>query len=59
MVECERSTELRAWQGSMVVGLLQTPDYARALFSRFAELHRSPRDIEEAVRARMRRQDLI
>ncbi|WP_329541788.1 helix-turn-helix domain-containing protein [Streptomyces sp. NBC_01358] len=58
-VEYERSTELRAWQSSMVVGLLQTPDYARALFARFAELHRSPRDIDEAVRSRMRRQDLL
>lgn len=58
-VEYERSTELRAWQGSMVVGMLQTPDYARAVFTRFAELHRSPRDIDEAVRARMRRQELL
>lgn len=58
-VEYERSTVLRAWQGSMVVGLLQTPDYARAVFSRFAELHRSPKDIEAAVRARMQRQDLL
>ncbi|MFD5058271.1 helix-turn-helix domain-containing protein [Streptomyces sp. NPDC058394] len=58
-VEYERSTELRAWEGSMIVGLLQTPDYARAIFTRYAELHRSPRDIEDAVRARMRRQDML
>lgn len=57
--EYERSTELRAWEGSMIVGLLQTPDYARAIFTRYAELHRSPRDIEDAVRARMRRQDML
>ncbi|MFF8436163.1 helix-turn-helix domain-containing protein [Streptomyces bacillaris] len=59
LVEYERSAVLRAWQGSMVVGLLQTPDYARAVFSRFADLHRSPRDIDDAVRARMRRQELL
>ncbi|MEU9089942.1 helix-turn-helix transcriptional regulator [Streptomyces sp. NPDC087901] len=54
-----RSTDLRAWEGAMIVGLLQTPDYARAIFTRYAELHQSPRDIEDAVRARMRRQDML
>ncbi|HWU08107.1 MAG TPA: helix-turn-helix transcriptional regulator [Streptomyces sp.] len=58
-VEYERSTELYAWQGSMVVGMLQTPDYARAVFTRFAELHGSPRDMDAAVRARMQRQELL
>ncbi|MEV7401753.1 helix-turn-helix transcriptional regulator [Streptomyces sp. NPDC091267] len=57
--EYERSTDLRAWEGAMVVGLLQTPDYARAIFTRYAELHKSPRDIENAVRARMQRQDML
>lgn len=58
-VEYERSTVLRAWEGSMVVGMLQTPDYARAVFSRYQELHGSVRDLDDAVRARMRRQDLL
>ncbi|MFE2828466.1 helix-turn-helix domain-containing protein [Streptomyces sp. NPDC059271] len=58
-VEYERSTELRAWQGAMVVGMLQTPDYARAVFARYAELHQSPRDVEDAVRARVQRQTLL
>ncbi|WCD88174.1 hypothetical protein KPP03845_104579 [Streptomyces xanthophaeus] len=48
---------LRAWESSWIVGVLQTPDYARAVLSRFAELHRTPRDVEEAVRSRMRRQE--
>lgn len=48
---------LRAWESSWVVGVLQTPDYARAILTRFAELHGGARDIEEAVRARMRRQE--
>ncbi|MER7838452.1 helix-turn-helix transcriptional regulator [Streptomyces sp. NPDC096040] len=58
-IEYERSTELRAWQGSMVVGMLQTPDYARHVFTRFAELQQSPKDVEDAVRARVRRQALL
>ncbi|MEV5979118.1 helix-turn-helix transcriptional regulator [Streptomyces sp. NPDC052114] len=58
-VEYERSTVLRAWEGAMVVGMLQTPDYARHVFARYAELHRSPKDLDEAVRARMKRQELL
>jgi hypothetical protein len=58
-IEYERSTQLRAWQGAMVVGMLQTPDYARAVFTRYAELQQSPRDVEDAVRARVRRQELL
>ncbi|GHF73850.1 helix-turn-helix domain-containing protein [Streptomyces thermodiastaticus] len=58
-IEYERSTVLRAWESAMVVGMLQTPDYARAVFTRYADLHKSPRDIEDAVRARVRRQELL
>ncbi|WP_330239174.1 Scr1 family TA system antitoxin-like transcriptional regulator [Streptomyces sp. NBC_00525] len=53
------SKVLRAWESSWVVGVLQTPDYARAVLTRSVELHRSPRDVEEAVRARIRRQELL
>jgi transcriptional regulator with XRE-family HTH domain len=49
----------RGWESSMVFGILQTPDYARAIFARYAELQRSPRDVEEAVRSRMRRQEAL
>nr|WSW61422.1 helix-turn-helix transcriptional regulator [Streptomyces sp. NBC_00998] len=52
-----RSQVLRAWESSWVVGVLQTPDYARAILSRFAELHGTARDIDDAVRSRMRRQE--
>jgi transcriptional regulator with XRE-family HTH domain len=51
------STVLRAWESSWIVGVLQTPEYARAILSRFTELHQSPRDVEDAVRSRMRRQE--
>lgn len=50
------SRVLHAWEPAWVVGVLQTPDYARSILTRFAELHGGARDIEEAVRARMRRQ---
>ncbi|MFE2108356.1 helix-turn-helix domain-containing protein [Kitasatospora sp. NPDC059463] len=56
-IEYQRSTVLRAWEGSLVVGMLQTADYARHVFNAAADLHRSPRDVEEAVRSRVRRQE--
>ncbi|MFI1223129.1 MULTISPECIES: helix-turn-helix domain-containing protein [unclassified Streptomyces] len=49
----------RGWEPSMVFGILQTPDYARSIFTRYAELQRSPRDTEEAVRSRMERQQVL
>jgi transcriptional regulator with XRE-family HTH domain len=57
--EYERSAVLRAWEGAMVVGMLQTADYARHIFADQVDLHRSPRDIEEAVRARVQRQQIL
>ncbi|MFE4720098.1 helix-turn-helix domain-containing protein [Streptomyces sp. NPDC056728] len=53
------ATVLHAWESSWVVGILQTPDYARSIFTRFSKLHRSPRDVEDAVRARIKRQELL
>jgi transcriptional regulator with XRE-family HTH domain len=58
-VEYEQSTVLRAWQNHMVVGMLQTADYARHVFAAYTDLYQSPRDIDEAVRARIRRQALM
>ncbi|URN16452.1 MULTISPECIES: helix-turn-helix domain-containing protein [Streptomyces] len=55
--EHARTKTLRIWQNSLVTGMLQTPDYARAVFTRYAELMGSPRDTEEAVRARIQRQE--
>lgn len=56
-VEYERSRVLRAWQPTMVVGMLQTPDYARHVFERFADLQQCVRDTDTAVRARIQRQE--
>ncbi|GHF10174.1 helix-turn-helix domain-containing protein [Streptomyces morookaense] len=57
--EYERSSVFHAWEGAMVVGMLQTAEYARYVFSRYADLHGSVRDVEEAVRARIKRQELL
>jgi transcriptional regulator with XRE-family HTH domain len=58
-VEYARSTVMRAWEDAMVVGILQTADYARAIFKAYADLNQSVHDIEEAVRARARRQETL
>ena len=54
----EGATALRAMQTALVPGLLQTPDYARAVFRLVAALH-GPRDVEAAVHERLRRQELL
>ncbi|MFE6050844.1 helix-turn-helix domain-containing protein [Kitasatospora sp. NPDC056446] len=58
-IEYERSTVMRAWENSVIVGMLQTADYARHVFSAYVDLHQSPRDIDEAVRARIQRQEIL
>ncbi|MFD5466026.1 helix-turn-helix domain-containing protein [Kitasatospora sp. NPDC127059] len=57
--EHDRSTVMRAWENAMVVGMLQTADYARHIFNAYVDLHRSPRDVEDAVRARIHRQEIL
>ncbi|MFD7121302.1 helix-turn-helix domain-containing protein [Streptomyces sp. NPDC059922] len=58
-VQYERSRRIRGWESSMVAGMLQTAEYARHVFTRYTDLHQSVRDTEEAVRARVRRQELL
>nr|WP_223187663.1 helix-turn-helix transcriptional regulator [Streptomyces sp. CBMA29] len=53
------ATLFRGWEPAMVVGILQTPDYARCVFTRYAELQQSPRDTEDAVRSRIKRQEAL
>ncbi|MFB1046763.1 helix-turn-helix domain-containing protein [Streptomyces chrestomyceticus] len=55
--EFARSKTFRAWESAMIVGALQTGDYARAIFTRYAELQRSPQDTDAAVRARLKWQE--
>lgn len=53
----ERTTVFRGFSGSVIPGVFQTPEYARSIFSRYAELRGVTRDIEGAVASRMRRQE--
>jgi transcriptional regulator with XRE-family HTH domain len=57
--EYERSSVVHGFEPATVPGILQTADYARHIFTRYAELQRSPRDTEAAVRARLKRQELL
>jgi transcriptional regulator with XRE-family HTH domain len=50
---------IRAYEPNVIPGMLQTPDYARAVIASGAVLHQSPRDTEDAVRERMRRQEAL
>lgn len=55
--EHDRTTTLLIWENCLIAGMVQTADYARAVFTRNADLHKSVRDTEAAVRARLRRQE--
>lgn len=57
--EIERTTEMWVWEESVIAGLLQTPEYARHVIQRYAELLGGPGDIEDAVRSRVQRQEWL
>jgi transcriptional regulator with XRE-family HTH domain len=54
-----KARRFRVFNTHYVPGVLQTPDYARAMLGKGARLHGAPDDIEEAVAIRMRRQELL
>ncbi|MFH8367741.1 helix-turn-helix domain-containing protein [Streptomyces sp. NPDC018031] len=53
------ATVVRSWVNAVIPGMVQTADYARHVFLAQAELRSSPRDTEDAVRARMKRQEQL
>jgi transcriptional regulator with XRE-family HTH domain len=53
------AARIRAVDVMAVPGLVQTPAYARAIFATQAELYDVERDLDEAVLARMQRQQLL
>nr|WSY50684.1 helix-turn-helix domain-containing protein [Streptomyces sp. NBC_00886] len=57
--EIERTSEMWVWEESVVAGLVQTPEYARHVITRYSELLGAGRDIEDAVRARVQRQEWL
>lgn len=55
----DRSRQVLNLETGVVPGLLQTADYARAMFTRVAEVYNSPVDVDDGVAARMRRQQVL
>jgi transcriptional regulator with XRE-family HTH domain len=55
----EKTKLYRGFENTVIPGLIQTPDYARARFAQVVMVHKVPNDINEAVRARMQRQEIL
>ncbi|MEU0629621.1 helix-turn-helix transcriptional regulator [Streptomyces sp. NPDC005989] len=59
VAEYRATSVLRGYEATVIPGLFQTPDYARHLLIKNADLMQSPRDTEAAVNARMKRQEVL
>ncbi|MEU8132031.1 helix-turn-helix domain-containing protein [Streptodolium elevatio] len=59
VIEMQRTRTLRGFESGIIPGIFQTADYARNVLTRYAELRGTPRDIEPAVNARMKRQEAL
>ncbi|MFE7046123.1 helix-turn-helix domain-containing protein [Streptomyces atratus] len=59
VAETAATQMIRGVEVSRIPGLFQTADYARHAFQTNAEFRQTPRDVEEAVRTRIRRQDAL
>jgi transcriptional regulator with XRE-family HTH domain len=55
----ERTRLFRAFESTVVPGLLQTAEYARARFAQSITVFKVPNDINEAVQTRVKRQDIL
>lgn len=55
----ERTRLFKAYCSAVVPGFLQTPGYARALLSAIGAFRDTPNDVEEAVTARMSRNQML
>ncbi len=59
-VRLEASAQvIRAFEPAVIPGLLQTADYARQFMTKHADLHQIDSVIEDGVRARMQRQQIL
>jgi transcriptional regulator with XRE-family HTH domain len=60
LAELDQKTRLfRAFEATVIPGLLQTAEYARARFAEGIRMLRLPNDIDEAVQGRIRRQEIL
>ena len=54
-----RTRLFRAFEPTFIPGLLQTAEYARARFAQSVTVFKVPNDMDEAVAARVRRQEML
>jgi transcriptional regulator with XRE-family HTH domain len=60
LAELDQKTRLfRVFEATVIPGLLQTSEYARARFAESIRIFKLPNDINEAVEGRMKRQDIF
>ncbi|MGH3326823.1 MAG: helix-turn-helix domain-containing protein [Streptomycetales bacterium] len=60
IAELDQKTRVfRAFESTFIPGLLQTAEYARTRFAQSITVFKVKNDINEAVRARVRRQDIL
>jgi hypothetical protein len=60
LIAWDQKTRLfRAFEATVIPGLLQTPGYARARFAEGMRRLKVPNDIDEAVAGRVRRQEIL
>lgn len=55
----ETTRLFRGFENTVVPGLVQTPEYARARFAQVVLMHNVPNDTNEAVKQRMQRQEML
>jgi transcriptional regulator with XRE-family HTH domain len=55
----EKTKLFRGFENTVVPGLVQTPEFARARFAQVVLVHKVPNDINEAVKRRMQRQEIL
>ena len=55
----EKTKLLRALESTFIPGLLQTAEYARARFAQSIRVLKVPNDVDEAVRVRLQRQEIL
>ncbi|NJP23198.1 helix-turn-helix domain-containing protein [Microbispora sp. SCL1-1] len=54
-----RTRLFRAFEPGVVIGLLQTTEYARHTFGKVRRVHEPTDDVDDAIRVRMRRQEIL
>jgi hypothetical protein len=54
-----QAQHIRIFEPAIIPGVFQTPDYARSVLTDVSDRLGVPRDIEDGVRARMRRQEAL